>query len=92
MDLDITRYPDFAALDLYCYRVAGVVGLMMTHVLGFTSDRCIPNALALGTAMQLTNILRDVAEDLAPRPGLPPAGRAGPVRRDRGGPGRRADE
>ena len=63
MDLDISRYPDFAALDLYCYRVAGVVGLMMTHVLGFTSDRCIPNALALGTAMQLTNILRDVAED-----------------------------
>ena len=65
MDLDIPRYPDFAALDLYCYRVAGVVGLMMTHVLGFTSDRCIPNALALGTAMQLTNILRDVAEDFA---------------------------
>jgi len=63
MDLDILRYPDFAALDLYCYRVAGVVGLMMTHVLGYTSDRCIPNALALGTAMQLTNILRDVAED-----------------------------
>ena len=63
MDLDITRYPDFAALDRYCYHVAGVVGLMMTHVLGFTSDRCIPNALALGTAMQLTNILRDVAED-----------------------------
>jgi len=65
MDLDITRYPDFAALDRYCYRVAGVVGLMMTHVLGFTSDRCIPNALALGTAMQLTNILRDVTEDFA---------------------------
>ena len=63
MDLDIARYPDFAALDRYCYHVAGVVGLMMTHVLGFTSDRCIPNALALGTAMQLTNILRDVAED-----------------------------
>ena len=63
MDLDITRYPDFAALDLYCYRVAGVVGLMMTHVLGFTADRCLPRALALGTAMQLTNILRDVAED-----------------------------
>jgi len=65
MDLDITRYPDFDSLDLYCYRVAGVVGLMMTHVLGYTSDRCIPNALALGTAMQLTNILRDVAEDFA---------------------------
>lgn len=65
MDLDVARYPDFAALDRYCYRVAGVVGLMMTHVLGFTSDRCLPNALALGTAMQLTNILRDVAEDWA---------------------------
>ena len=63
MDLDIIRYPDFAALERYLYHVAGVVGLMMTHVLGFTSDRCIPNALALGTAMQLTNILRDVAED-----------------------------
>lgn len=63
MDLDIARYPNFAALDRYCYHVAGVVGLMMTHVLGFTSGRCIPNALALGTAMQLTNILRDVAED-----------------------------
>ena len=65
MDLDVARYPDFAALDRYCYHVAGVVGLMMTHVLGFTSDRCLPNALALGTAMQLTNILRDVAEDHA---------------------------
>ncbi len=63
MDLDVTRYPDFAALDRYCYRVAGVVGLMMTHVFGYRSERCWPDALALGTAMQLTNILRDVAED-----------------------------
>jgi phytoene synthase len=63
MDLDVTRYADFAELDRYCYRVAGVVGLMMTHVLGCRSDRCLPNALALGTAMQLTNILRDIAED-----------------------------
>ena len=63
MDLDIARYPDFASLDLYCYRVAGVVGLMMTHVFGHRHDRCLPRALALGTAMQLTNILRDVAED-----------------------------
>ena len=64
MDLDITRYARFEDLDRYCYRVAGVVGLMMTHVLGYRNDRCFPNALALGTAMQLTNILRDVAEDL----------------------------
>ena len=63
MDLDVTRYPTFAELDRYCYRVAGVVGLMMTHVFGYRSDGCFPNALALGTAMQLTNILRDVAED-----------------------------
>ncbi len=63
MDLDVTRYADFAALDRYCYRVAGVVGLMMTHVFGYRSERCWLNALALGTAMQLTNILRDVAED-----------------------------
>ena len=64
MDLDITRYASFAELDRYCYRVAGVVGLMMTHVFGYRSECCLPNALALGTAMQLTNILRDVAEDL----------------------------
>ena len=63
MDLDVTRYATFDDLDLYCYRVAGVVGLMMTHVFGYRSDCCFPNALALGTAMQLTNILRDVAED-----------------------------
>ena len=63
MDLDVTRYATFDELDRYCYRVAGVVGLMMTHVFGYRSERCWPNALALGTAMQLTNILRDVAED-----------------------------
>lgn len=63
MDLTIVRYADFAALDLYCYRVAGVVGLMMTHVFGYRHERCLPHAVALGTAMQLTNILRDVRED-----------------------------
>jgi len=63
MDLDVARYADFEALDRYCYRVAGVVGLMMTHVFGYRSERCLPHALALGTAMQLTNILRDIAED-----------------------------
>ncbi len=63
MDLDVMRYASFAELELYCYRVAGVVGLMMTHVFGYRSASCFPDALALGTAMQLTNILRDVAED-----------------------------
>lgn len=63
MDLHRVRYPDFATLDLYCHRVAGVVGLMMTHVFGYHDRRCLPHARALGTAMQLTNILRDVVED-----------------------------
>ncbi len=64
MDLHKTRYSTYEELDLYCYRVAGVVGLMMTHLFGFRSDRCFPNAVALGRAMQLTNILRDINEDL----------------------------
>ncbi len=64
MDLTTNRYANFEALELYCYRVASVVGLMMTHVFGYRHPRCLPRALALGTAMQLTNILRDVAEDL----------------------------
>ena len=63
MDLTIHRYEDFSALDVYCYRVAGTVGLMMAHVFGFRHDRCLPHAEALGSAMQLTNILRDVRED-----------------------------
>lgn len=57
------RYPDVPALELYCYRVAGVVGLVMAHVFGFRNPRCLPRAVALGNAMQLTNILRDVRED-----------------------------
>ncbi len=64
MDLTRTRYQDFPDLHLYCYRVAGVVGLMMARVFGYRHARCLPRAEALGTAMQLTNILRDVGEDL----------------------------
>ena len=65
MDLTIDRYPDHAALDLYCHRVAGVVGIMMSYVFGFRHERCLVQAEQLGRAMQLTNILRDVAEDLS---------------------------
>jgi len=64
MDLSRSRYPTFEALRLYCHRVAGVVGLMMTPVLGYRDDRCLPHADELGIALQLTNILRDVREDL----------------------------
>ncbi len=63
MDLENTRYQDFAALRIFCYRVASVVGLMMSHVIGFEGD-ALRYAIELGIAMQLTNILRDIAEDL----------------------------
>jgi phytoene synthase len=63
MDAEGARYSSMAALDLYAYRVAGVVGLMMCHVLGVRDSRCVPQAAHLGMAMQLTNICRDVVED-----------------------------
>jgi 15-cis-phytoene synthase len=63
MDLSITRYRTWDELRLYCHRVAGVVGLMMTPVLGYRAPAALPYADELGIAMQLTNILRDVAED-----------------------------
>lgn len=63
MDVADTRYPTHEALFVYCYRVAGVVGLMMCHVLGVSDDRALVPATHLGVAMQLTNIVRDVGED-----------------------------
>ncbi|MBY0588638.1 phytoene/squalene synthase family protein [bacterium] len=63
MDVQSTRYETLADLMLYCHRVAGVVGLMMCHVLGVSSDDALPHAARLGIAMQLTNICRDVDED-----------------------------
>jgi phytoene synthase len=50
-------------LDLYCYRVAGTVGLMMMRVFGSEDPAAEPRALDLGRGMQLTNILRDIMED-----------------------------
>lgn len=77
MDLVKNRYQTFAELELYCYRVAGTVGLMSNAVLGIGVDQngvpwkknqpiYVPTqeAIALGLAMQLTNILRDVGEDM----------------------------
>ena len=63
MDLAPDLYADDAALALYCYRVAGVVGLMMCHVMGLADDAALPQAASLGMGMQLTNICRDVGED-----------------------------
>jgi phytoene synthase len=63
MDVDFTGYRSFDDLYLFAYRVAGVVGLMMTYILGFKDERAFPYAEKLGIAMQLTNILRDIQED-----------------------------
>lgn len=63
MDLTRSRYQTFDELYLFCYRVAGVVGLMMTHILGYKDEKAFEYAEKLGIAMQLTNILRDVRED-----------------------------
>jgi phytoene synthase len=63
MDLTQTRYPDFVALSLYCYRVASVVGLLAAEIFGHTDRRTQDYARDLGMAFQLTNIVRDVGED-----------------------------
>jgi 15-cis-phytoene synthase len=65
MDARGTRYDSIGELLLYCYRVAGTVGLMMSHVMGVRDERALKHAADLGTAMQLTNIARDVLEDAA---------------------------
>jgi len=59
------RLRDWAELREYCYYVASVVGLMMARVFGIRDAAAEPRAVDLGIAMQLTNILRDVAEDAA---------------------------
>ncbi len=63
MDTHKRRYDSFDDLYLFAYRVAGVVGLMMTPLLGYSDARAMEHAESLGIAMQLTNILRDVKED-----------------------------
>ena len=63
MDLHAVRYETFEDLRVFCYRVASVVGLMMSYVIGFEGP-ALTYAIDLGIAMQLTNILRDIGEDL----------------------------
>jgi 15-cis-phytoene synthase len=63
MDITKNRYANFMELDTYCYKVASVVGLMMSEIFGYSSSSALPYAVYLGKAMQLTNILRDVYED-----------------------------
>jgi len=63
MDLTQRRYADFAALRLYCHRVAGVVGLLSAEIFGYRDPGTLKYAENLGLAFQLTNIIRDVGED-----------------------------
>lgn len=62
-DLFQNRYDTFEELAAYSYGVASTVGLMSMHITGFTHQHAIPYAVKLGVALQVTNILRDVAED-----------------------------
>lgn len=63
MDMEQSRYQTFDELYVFCYRVASVVGLMMTCVMGYKDKSAFGYAEKMGVAMQLTNILRDIQED-----------------------------
>jgi phytoene synthase len=63
MDLQIRRYDSYEQLELYCYRVASVVGLLSIEIFGYHNPACRDYAIYLGKALQLTNILRDVRTD-----------------------------
>jgi phytoene synthase len=64
MDLECQRYATFAALEEYCRRVASSVGLVCLEIFGYQDQRSRSYAVNLGLALQLTNIIRDVAVDL----------------------------
>ena len=65
MDLEKLRYENFDELELYCHRVASVVGLLSIEIFGYKNSVCHDYAIQLGQALQLTNILRDVKNDAA---------------------------
>ena len=92
MDVQGARYPDLPDTLLYCYRVAGVVGVMMACVMGVRDKGALARAADLGIAFQLTNIARDVLDDAAngrcylpaswlQEAGVPPGHLAEPARR-----------
>jgi len=63
MDLDQSRYLDYAGLQRYCWHVAGVVGILSASIFGYTDPQTLAYAEKLGLAFQLTNIIRDVGDD-----------------------------
>ncbi len=65
MDLEKLRYANYEELDIYCHRVASVVGLLSIEIFGYRNAGCRDYAVCLGKALQLTNILRDVKNDAA---------------------------
>jgi phytoene synthase len=64
MDVDIRRYATWDELRIYCHRVASAVGLVSIEIFGYKNPQCRDYAVALGLALQMTNIIRDVATDL----------------------------
>lgn len=64
MDLRNVRYETFEELRVYCYRVASAVGLVSIEIFGYRNAACRDYAIALGLALQVTNIIRDVGKDL----------------------------
>lgn len=62
-DLSVKRYQTFDELAAYSYGVASTVGLMAMHIIGYGGEHALPYAVKLGVALQVTNILRDIAED-----------------------------
>jgi phytoene synthase len=65
MDVEVRRYATFEDLRIYCYRVASAVGLVSIEIFGYKNPQCRDYAVQLGQALQMTNIIRDVAVDLA---------------------------
>lgn len=64
MDIDFKTFETFDELYVYCYKVASVVGLMTVEIFGYSNKEALQHAIDLGIAMQLTNILRDIGEDI----------------------------
>ena len=64
MDVDIRRYATWDELRVYCHRVAGAVGLVSIEIFGYRNLQSRDYAIALGLALQMTNIIRDIAKDV----------------------------
>jgi len=64
MDIEFKPFETFDELYIYCYKVAAVVGLMTSEIFGYNDKQALQHAIELGIAMQLTNILRDIGEDV----------------------------